>query len=322
MPELAGLYPAVLPARNRWTLAQRGPKNNVRADVPYAFFHERERGAAGQLEDVATILLTNRECAFKCVMCDLWQHTLDVRVPVGSIRQQIDYALERLPPATTIKLYNAGSFFDPNAIPPEEYRSIAERVQSFERVIVECHPAYVGSRVVEFKNLLRPKFEVAIGLETANPIALEKINKRITVADFRKSAEFLRASEIDLRVFLLLNAPFIAAAETLAWTKRSIEEAAAVRASVVVIIPTRMNAPLRALHSEGLATCSSINNLEHATEFGIGLGSARVFADLWDLEQFSSCEACFGKRRERLQHMNNTQFVPAPIHCESCAPGM
>ena len=33
----------------------------------------------------AVVFLTNRECPFRCVMCDLWMNTLDETVPRGAI---------------------------------------------------------------------------------------------------------------------------------------------------------------------------------------------------------------------------------------------
>ena len=93
---------------------------------------------------MATLFLTNRECPFRCLMCDLWKHTLEETVPVGAIPAQIDFALERLPPAKHIKLYNSGNFFDPQAIPREDYAEIARRVRSFDTLIVENHPRLCG----------------------------------------------------------------------------------------------------------------------------------------------------------------------------------
>src|SRR5436190_547002 len=66
------------------------------------------------------------------------------------------------PTLRQIKLYNSGSFFDPRAIPQEDYVAIAERVRAFERVIVECHPALVGGSAGEFRDLLK-----GIGVNTA-----------------------------------------------------------------------------------------------------------------------------------------------------------
>ena len=78
--------------------------------MPWAFFVEEERSAAGEVVPVATVFLTNRECPWRCVMCDLWRNTLAEETPAGAIPTQIEYALERLPAARQIKLYNSGSF--------------------------------------------------------------------------------------------------------------------------------------------------------------------------------------------------------------------
>ena len=138
-----------------------------------------------------TIFLTNRECPWRCLMCDLWKNTTDEKVPRGAILEQIRWALEQLPEARQVKLYNSGSFFDPMAIPPEDLKEVAGLVGEFERVIVECHPALVGPKCVEFSKMIRGKLEVAMGLETAEPAALEKLNKRMSLADFSAAAEFL-----------------------------------------------------------------------------------------------------------------------------------
>src|SRR5712692_3931595 len=98
--------------RDLWILSQRGAKNRLDPWQPHAYLVEPERSGAGELVDVATLFLTNRECPYRCLMCDLWKNTLDERVPAGAIPAQIRFASEHLPPARWIKLYNSGSFFD------------------------------------------------------------------------------------------------------------------------------------------------------------------------------------------------------------------
>jgi uncharacterized Fe-S cluster-containing MiaB family protein len=110
-------------------------------------------------------------------MCDLWKNTTEESVPRGAIPTQIRNALASLPPARRIKLYNSGSFFDPQAVPPEDYGEIASLLAGFERVIVESHPALVGRACARFTDLLGADLEVAMGLETAHPM-LAKLNKR------------------------------------------------------------------------------------------------------------------------------------------------
>src|SRR5260370_24009288 len=151
-----------MPARpeidDRLILAARGEKDAVDPERPNAYLVEPEVTAEGRVEDIATIFLTNRECPFHCVFCDLWRQTTETSVPVRAIPQQIDYALARLPPARHIKLYNSGNFFDRQAIPPEDHGAIAERVAGFKTVIVENHPKLCGPVCVEFRDLLVAKW--------------------------------------------------------------------------------------------------------------------------------------------------------------------
>ena len=152
-----------------WILSRRPAREKRDPYLPYEYFVEEECGAEGAVVPVATVFLTNRECPFRCLMCDLWRNTLTETVPVGAIAAQIDHALRHLPPARQLKLYNSGSFFDPKAIPVEEYGAIAQRANGFERLIVENHPALVGDACLRFRDRLRGRLEVAMGLETAHP---------------------------------------------------------------------------------------------------------------------------------------------------------
>jgi hypothetical protein len=134
----------------------RPPKNVVDPYLPNGFFVEQEHSASGEIERVATILLTGRECVYHCLMCDLWKNTLDGPTPTGTIARQIDYALQRLPPASVLKLYNSSNFFDPLAVPPDDYPQIAERARRFNTVIVENHPRLCGANSLDFaQQLLR-----------------------------------------------------------------------------------------------------------------------------------------------------------------------
>jgi archaeosine synthase beta-subunit len=117
----------------------RSSARNFNPLRPQNFFLERERAESGGVVPVATVFLTNRECPWRCVYCDLWKGTTTETVPAGAISAQIDFALAQpgLSEARQIKLYNGGSFFDPKAIRPEDFPAIAERLLDFERVIVE-----------------------------------------------------------------------------------------------------------------------------------------------------------------------------------------
>jgi radical SAM enzyme (TIGR01210 family) len=287
---------------------------------PYAFFVEPEMSAAGRVDPVATVFLTNRECPWHCVMCDLWQNTLADTVPAGAIPAQIDYALARMPEARAIKLYNAGSFFDARAIPVSDYTAIATRAGRFDRVIVESHPALIGGRCFEFRDLLPGSLEVAMGLETAHPGALARLNKGMTLDQFAESARRLRENGIDLRAFLLVQPPFVAEEEAADWVARSLTFAFDCGASVASLIPTRVTTgTMTALAEKGEFRPPRMKALEEAVEYGLALKRGRVFADLWDLRLASVCPLCQPARVERLRQMNLSQTILEPVRCDLCS---
>jgi radical SAM enzyme (TIGR01210 family) len=255
-------------------------------------------------------------------MCDLWRNTLEEDTPAGAIPEQIAWALGRLPAARVVKLYNSGSFFDRRAIPPEDHAAIAELVGGFERVIVECHPALVGDGCARFRDRLHGRLEVAMGLETAHPEVLGKLNKRMTAEQFAAAAERLRADDVDLRVFLLVHPPFMPAVEASAWVRRSLEVALDCGATAVTLIPTRAgNGAMEALATQGQFSHPTLAMLEEAAEYGLGLGRGRVFADLWDVERFAVCAACRAERIARLRRMNLEQQIPPKVLCDACGGG-
>jgi hypothetical protein len=252
-------------------------------------------------------------------MCDLWRNTLTESVPAGAIPLQIDYALQRLGAARQIKLYNSGSFFDPKAISPEDFAPIAKRVAGFERVIVECHPALVGKACMEFSALIAGRLEIAMGLETAHPEILQRLNKRMSLEQFERAAHVLRNNGIDLRVFILVQPPFMREEEAMEWAVRSLEFAFGCGATAATLIPTRDgNGALEELAGAGLFSSPKLMTLEAAMASGIAMGKGRVFADLWDLKKTASCKVCAEARITRLHAMNLRQCVLPAVQCEDC----
>lgn len=315
----AVLYPESAGQRNAWVLERRAERNALTPGKPWAYQVEEERSASGEVVPVATIFLTNRECPWRCVMCDLWRNTLADDTPAGAIPEQIAYALARLPAAREVKLYNSGSFFDRRAIPPEDHSAIAAGVAGFERVIVECHPSLVTDDCLRFRDRLHGRLEVAMGLETAHPEILDKLNKRMTLDEFVAAADRLRANDLDLRVFLLLRPPFMPESEAFTWAARSLDFAFDCGATAATLIPTRAgNGAMDALAVQGLFSPPSLAMLEEATAYGISLARGRVFADLWDVERFASCEVCREARIARLHRMNLEQQIQPAIDCAAC----
>ena len=298
-------------------LRQRPPKNQVDPRRPYAFLREWERTAAGRVEAVATVFLTNRECPFRCLMCDLWKNTTDTPVPRGAIPDQIDFALSRLPPVQHVKLYNSGNFFDHRAVPPEDHAPIAKRMTGFETVIVENHPCFCTDACVRFRDLLGTHLEIGIGLETAHRDILARLNKHMTLESFERAVGFLRRRHISVRAFVLLPPPFMDEQQGVDWAVRSMEYAFSVGVQCCSIIPTRAgNGIMERLQASGSFAPPTLSSMETVLEAGLRMRRGRVFIDLWDIEQFVRCPRCGPQRRERMHRMNLAQQVVPAIPCE------
>lgn len=302
---------------DREIVAARGPRSWLDPARPYAMFVEREYARSGEVEDVAAVFLTNKECPFRCVFCDLWQKTLPDRIAEGLVARQLEWALANLSDTAGVKLYNAGSFFDPEAIPGADLPRIAELLHGRRSVIVECHPRFLDDRCVSFADAIAPaKLEVAIGLETVDPEVLPRIKPSMSLADFDRSARFLTDHDIGLRAFILLGPPGHVGRQRIDWARRSIDHAFSSGVECCVVIPVRSgNGIVDALAARGLYARTNLAELQSAVAYGIRAGRGRVFSDLWDVERIAGCPRCSAARIAALEQMNLTQQVVAPIDC-------
>ena len=301
---------------DQWIVSLRGNKNPVDPQKPYAWLVEKERTISGKIEETGIIFLTNRECPFHCLMCDLWKNTTDISVPVGAIPNQIEWALEQMTEIKHLKLYNSGSFFDQRAISGKDYKKIASLIESLETVIVESHPKLINEKCLYFRDMLKPELQVALGLETVHPEILRKLNKQMTPDDFMNSVSYLTHHGIRSRAFILLRPPFLSESESIYWAEQSIDFAFRAGVECCIVIPVRAgNGAMDSLIQKGDFNLPDIHSLETVLEYGIGLNRGRVFADVWDLGQFSSCNKCIDKRTERLTAMNLNQKNASPVEC-------
>jgi radical SAM enzyme (TIGR01210 family) len=270
-------------------------------------------------------------------MCDLWRYTIEEDTPPGAIPSQVAAARQQLAagrePVSHMKLYNAGSFFDPRAVPAADYGGVARAVAGLRRVIVESHPSLVGPRVGRFLEALAREadpgtppaaLEVAMGLETAHPEALDRMNKRMTLDLFAAAADRLAALRVAVRAFVLIFPPFVRAKEQDDWLVRSIEYAFACGASVVSLIPTRPgNGALEALAADGQFRAPTLADVERSTDLAHAHlpGRGRIFIDLWDFDRLAGCAGCAAARRERLHRMNLEQRLAPAVRCPRCGAG-
>jgi hypothetical protein len=304
-------------AYDKWIVSMRGNKNPVDPQKAYGWLVEKERTHSGQIADTGIIFLTNRECPFHCLMCDLWKNTTEESVPSGAIPAQIEQALTQMPDVKHLKLYNSGSFFDTRAIPEKDYKTIASILKNFETVIIESHPKLINKKCLEFRDMLKPELQIALGLETVNKEILSRLNKLMTRDDFSNSVSFLTKHQINTRAFILLKPPFLSESEGIFWAERSIDFAFSSGAECCTIIPVRAgNGAMDFLMNKGDFSLPDIHSLEEVLEYGIGLKAGRVFVDTWDLGLFSKCKNCTDKRTDRLIKMNLSQKAATVVECE------
>jgi radical SAM enzyme (TIGR01210 family) len=334
MPDLP-TYPAGAAARDRFVLERRGPRPAHDPWQHQGVIVEDERTAEGTPARAATVFLTGRECPWRCAMCDLWRFTTVADTPAGAIPTQVAAAMaamdeEQRP--TVIKLYNAANFFDPRSVPVEDYDGIARLLARFSRVVVESHPSLIGSRVDHLRDALArhaerhehpPALEVAMGLETAHPQALDGLNKHFTLGGFEQAARTLLHRDVALRVFLLIAPPFVPAAEQDAWLLRSVDTAFDCGASVISLVPARPgNGAMEHFAAAGMFHQPDFDEVERS--FALTLthvaGRGRLFIDCWDLDRVASCASCLPARRERLQRMNLQQQILPAWCCPHCTP--
>ena len=300
-------------------LAARPARNQLSFEQPWHSLVERELTAEGVVKDVTTLFLTNRECAFRCLMCDLWKNTTEVTTPRGAIPQQIRYALSQLPAAQHIKLYNSGNFFDPGSVPRADLAETASLVRGFENVIVENHPRLVSPRCAEFQQACGTRLEVAMGLETSHEPTLARLNKQMTISSFAAACQQLLQYQIQIRCFILLRPPFTSEAEGVDRAIESVKFAFDCGVGCCAVIPTRAgNGILDQLQSDGHFQPPTLSSLERVMDETTSWQSGRVFADLWDLSRFAKCPHCADDRIARLHALNLTQRPQSRIQCSHC----
>jgi radical SAM enzyme (TIGR01210 family) len=285
---------------------------------------DEERRPNGSVERALTIFVAGAECRFTCSFCDLWKWTIDGPTPAGALPKQIEDVLNEHdgPLPGRLKLYNASNFFDPRAVPIDDAPAIARLAAPFGGLTVESHANTIGPNTAAFARQLTGRLEVAVGLETIHPVAAARLNKRLELTRFDRAAGFLSDNGIDLRVFVLLGAPYVPADESVAWTVRSVNYAVERGAAVVSIIPVRgRNGEMERLRALGSFTPPTLSQLEQALDACLGRASTVVTADLWDVDELATCDRCRPARVGRLARLNLTGRAEPRIDCSACGGG-
>ncbi len=310
----------------RWVRSLREAKRPPDPNAAIGTLIEKERAGGRKVRSV-TVFLAGAECPFSCVFCDLWQHTLEGPTPPGVLPRQLDAVLREAgepPPGARLKLYNASNFFDPRAVPEEDLGALAGLCAGYERVVAECHPAFLGPGVTRFHEALGGCLEVAIGLETIHPRALPRLNKAMSRDDFDRALEFLDASGIPVRAFVLVGAPYVPESEREHWPVLSAAYAFEHGVETVSLIPVRGgNGALERLAEGGEFRAPDLAEVERVFGRALGLTGGTVLLDTWDLASFGRCPSCSEARLARLMEAaeSGAAEVLDGAPCPDCPSG-
>ncbi len=174
------------------------------------------------------IILTTRGCSHYylddvgCTMCGYNNDTVGKEIPVEAIITQFktvmaQYAVELGKNAPVVlKIFNSGSFFDPEDVPVEVQDFIMETAAkhaSIHEIAVESRPEHVAvERVTTLKEKLRDGqlLDVGVGLETWNDRVRDLfINKGFSLNAFLKAHSILEAAGAGTKAYVFLKPPFM-----------------------------------------------------------------------------------------------------------------
>ncbi|MBI4954454.1 MAG: hypothetical protein HY908_20685 [Myxococcales bacterium] len=157
-----------------------------------------------------------------CTMCGFAEmSTKGERVPPEDLVAQLDSVLDApgaLDGVGEVDLYNSGSFFADQEIPPEVRAHVLGRLgrSTVRRVLVEARPEHVKAHDLAAARaaLGDRELEVGIGLESADDHVREVlIHKGFGRADFERAARVLGEAGARLLAYLIIKPPGLSEAE-------------------------------------------------------------------------------------------------------------
>ncbi|UCH72173.1 MAG: archaeosine biosynthesis radical SAM protein RaSEA [Thermoplasmatales archaeon] len=179
-----------------------------------------------KIVDTYVIIFRTRGCSWAlksgCTMCGYFNDSMWGKISDKDFSKQFDNSILDYSGEKFVKIFTSGSFLDDSEVNPKIRKKILNNiVKKADKISVESRPEYVtDEKLSEIKEILRSKkFEVGIGLETANDnIRENSINKGFAFSDYIKAAKTLKKYDFELKTYVLIKPPFLT-------EKKSIEDA-------------------------------------------------------------------------------------------------
>jgi archaeosine synthase beta-subunit len=277
---------------------------------PHGALLEEEILPDGRRGPIVTVYLRNGACPLACAYCGLYRFADDRAATGEEIARQIRHVRECFPRARALKLYNASSLFEPASIVQRDLGRIAAELADLDLVVVEAR-AENAHRAIPFARRIAAPLEVAIGLDVADDELLRRLNKPSSVAAFRAAARRLRTAGIHLRVFVLIQPPFVAEREAGSLARSAVAEARDAGARVVSLLPVRSShRPLERLTTGGFWAPPSLETVYDTVASCLG-SETIVLVEEDGLDGLTGCERCAPRRRRALVALNRSGDLAA-----------
>ena len=162
-----------------------------------------------------------------CSMCGYSRDTLGRSATPSELLAQLTAAVARYRGEPYVKIYTSGSFLDDREVDPESRRAITKGFGRARRLLFETLPEFVTeANLAPLKDAFPGEIEVALGLESTDPIVLQRfVNKGSTPAEYLAAADRVRAFGLRAKGYLLLKPPYLTESESIEDVVRSVREA-------------------------------------------------------------------------------------------------
>ena len=164
----------------------------------------------GKVSDVMVMIMRTNGCVWAkkggCTMCGYRSASLR-DVTVDDLLRQLDQAMSRYKGEPFVKIYTSGSFLDDNEVPPEVRGRIFDSFSGCRRILFESRPEFITRDVL---STVPKTTTVALGLETSDPVIMEKsIRKGFTPEQSKAAGELIKDCGLSVRSYLLLKPLFM-----------------------------------------------------------------------------------------------------------------
>ena len=174
----------------------------------------------GKVVDAWVIIFRTRGCYWArksgCSMCG-YVNDVAIEVSPDDLRAQLDSVLPRHRGEPFVKVYTSGNFFDEREVFPEIRAEMMKALGGrCEKVMVETLSHLVRREPLEEGTRLAQKFEIALGLESANDVVLRHaVNKMWGLREHVRAAELAHEMGATVKSYLLLKPPFLTEREAI-----------------------------------------------------------------------------------------------------------